>query len=60
MIAAMGYLAALLMVGKALHNLGKIAKVGWKGEKDGVVIRGGLDWGWAVMQTSERAASSRS
>ncbi len=27
MIAAMGYLAALLMVGKALHNLGKIAKV---------------------------------
>lgn len=26
MIAAMGYLAALLMVGKALHNLGKIAK----------------------------------
>jgi hypothetical protein len=27
MIAAMGYLAALLMIGKAIHNLGKIAKV---------------------------------
>jgi len=31
MIAAMGYLSALLMVGKALHNLGKLAKVMLKG-----------------------------
>jgi len=46
MIAAMGYLAALLMVGKALHNLGKIAKVGWgRGEGCGGAW---VDeaWGW--------------
>ena len=35
MIAAMGYLAAVLMVGKALHNLWKFAKVGWKGRTMG-------------------------
>ncbi len=30
MIAAMGYLALLLMVGKAVNNLGKAVKVrGW-------------------------------
>jgi hypothetical protein len=46
MIAAMGYLAALLMVGKALHNLGKIAKVGeargegWGGDQRSVGLGG--------------------
>lgn len=30
-VAAMGYLAALLTLGKAINNLGKITKVGcWK------------------------------
>lgn len=28
LIAAMGYLSALLMIGKAINNLGKIARVG--------------------------------
>lgn len=44
MIAAMGYLAALLMVGKALHNLGKIAKV-QRRRRGGGMRRSGLGGG---------------